>query len=461
MNKSTAAHFNNICDCLPDSRGKLSSVLHAKLAEKIPPMRQRVRNLVTNYGSVKIDEVTVAHLYGGNRGVKTLVSDISYIDQKEGIRLRGYTIQEVIHALPRLEGEEYPLVGGLYYLLLTSEIPTLEEALQVECEWRNRSELPGYMLQSLKALPRDTHPMTMFSHAILSMQHESIFAKRYEEGSLRKENFWETWLEDSLNLTAKLPTIAATIYNIKNRVDDYVVPDPDLDWASNFAYMIGKGDNQDYKELCKLYFIIHSDHEGANASAHTTHLVSSTLSDVYYSCSAGMNALAGPLHGLANQGCLRWLLRLRDNFASFPTREQLEEFVWDWLNAGQVVPGYGHAVLRTTDPRFTVQVAFADKHCPDDELIRLVKLVYEVVPGILQQLGKVSNPWPNVDAVTGALQYHYGVQELDIYTVMFGVSRILGLSANSVWTRALGYPLERPKAMTTSMLEGIISADLD
>ena len=303
--------------------------------------------------------------------------------------------------------------------------------------------------------------MTMFSHAILSMQHESIFAKRYEEGSLRKENFWETWLEDSLNLTAKLPTIAATIYNIKNRVDDYVVPDPDLDWASNFAYMIGKGDDPDYKELCKLYFIIHSDHEGANASAHTTHLVSSTLSDIYYSCSAGMNALAGPLHGLANQGCLRWLLRLRDNFSSFPSKAQLEEFVWDWLNAGQVVPGYGHAVLRTTDPRFTVQVAFADKHCPDDELIRLVKLVYEVVPGILQQLGKVSNPWPNVDAVTGALQYHYGVQELDIYTVMFGVSRILGLSSNSVWTRALGYPLERPKAMTTSMLEDIINADLD
>jgi citrate synthase len=174
-----------------------------------------------------------------------------------------------------------------------------------------------------------------------------------------------------------------------------------------------------------------------------------------------MCALAGPLHGLANQGCLRWLLQLRDSFTSFPTREQLEEFVWDWLNAGQVVPGYGHAVLRTTDPRFTVQVEFADRHCPEDELLRLVKLVYEVVPGILQQLGKVSNPWPNVDAVTGALQYHYGVRELDIYTVMFGVSRILGLTSNSVWARALGYPLERPKALTTSMLEGIVNVDLD
>jgi citrate synthase len=297
--------------------------------------------------------------------------------------------------------------------------------------------------------------MTLFSQAILALQTESIFARRYYYGIHDKLDYWEFFLQDSLNLTAKLPTIAANIYNLKYRDGIFVHPDPNLDWASNFAFMIGKEDKE-YQEFCRLVFILHSDHEGANVSAHTSHLVGSALSDVYLSCSAGMNGLAGPLHGLANQECLRWLLSVLNHFGGLPDKSQLESYLQESLNNGKIIPGYGHAVLRVTDPRFTAQADFAKNYLPDDQVYQLVMMVYEVLPPILTRLGKVKNPWPNVDAINGALQYHYGVQEFDFYTVLFGLSRTLGLSTHITWSRALGRPIERPKSLTTALLEEMI-----
>jgi citrate synthase len=297
--------------------------------------------------------------------------------------------------------------------------------------------------------------MTMFSQAILALQNESVFTHQYANG-LTKEDYWKPTLEDSLNLTAKLPGLAACIYNLKYRDGICQEPDPDLDWGASFAQLIGKGDNWEYLELMRLYMILHSDHEGANVSAHTAHLVNSALSDIYYACSAAINGLAGPLHGVANQECIRWLQDLRRNFDAFPTRKQLEGYAWEMLKSGQVIPGYGHAVLRVTDPRFTAQLEFGKKYLPDDELFRLVNLVYEVLPGVLSQYGKVKNPWPNVDAISGSLHVHYGLSQYDFHTVLFGVSRILGLTTHAVWARALGKPIERPKSLTTRMLEEMV-----
>jgi citrate synthase len=306
-------------------------------------------------------------------------------------------------------------------------------------------------------MPADTHPMTLFSTAILALQPYSVFAKLYL-GGLPKPDYWIHFLEDSYNLVAKLPGLASYIYNMKYRQGQIVPYDPKLDWGGNFANMIGKGDDLPYHDLARLFFIIHSDHEGGNVSAHASHLVCSALSDIYYSCSAGMDGLAGPLHGLANQECLRWLLDVRAHFGGMlPTRDQLRAFLSAEVGAGKVIPGYGHAVLRTTDPRFVVQYEFAKKYLPDDENFRLVRLVYEILPTVLAQTGKVKNPWPNVDAINGTLQYHYGVTQFDFYTVLFGVSRILGLAAHAVWARALGKPIERPKSLTTAMLEELAS----
>jgi len=331
------------------------------------------------------------------------------------------------------------------------EIPTKEQACAVEAEWGRRSAIPQHVYEALRAMPKETHPMTLFTLAVQSLQTQSEFARRYHEG-MRKEEYWEPMLEDSLNLTAKLPLIAAFIYNLKYNGGEIPHIDPTLDWGANFARMMGVKD-KGYEDLARLYFILHSDHESGNVSAHTTHLVGSSLADAYYAFSAGLNGLAGPLHGLANQECLGWLIGVREMFGGVPTKEQLRKYAWDTLESGKVIPGYGHAVLRVPDPRFTAQMEFARQRFPEDTLVQIADMVFEIVPQVLKEQGKAKNPAPNVDAISGALQYHYGVRQFDFYTVLFGVGRALGVTANLVWARALGQPIERPKSLTTKMLE--------
>jgi citrate synthase len=429
-------------------------IIQDKIAAQLPEWRERVQRLIKNYGNQKVGDVTVEQIYSGIRGVQINVSDVSYVDPQEGIRIRGYTIPELMEKLPKAPGSNYPLAGGIYYLLMTDEMPTLEAAMEVENEWKQRSRIPLYVFDMIRALPACAHPMTMFAQALLALNCESDFAVRYEVG-MPKSDYWKATLEDSLNLTAKLPGLAGFIYNLRFKDGRQVRPDPDLDWSGAFANMLVPGNNE-YQDLMRLFIVVHSDHEGANVSAHTAQLVSSALSDVYYSSSAAMCGLAGPLHGLANQECLRWLKDVYEHFGGLPTKEQLADYARDTLKSGKVIPGYGHPVLRKTDPRFTAQFEFAAQHFPEDPLFSLARMVYDVIPGVLQETGKVKNPWPNVDALSGSIQNHYGVKEDDFYTVLFGVSRILGLTSQIVWARALGQPIERPKSLTTRMIEEMV-----
>ncbi|MGQ9471182.1 MAG: citrate (Si)-synthase, eukaryotic [Candidatus Aminicenantales bacterium] len=430
--------------------------LKEKFAVKIGPMRERVQKILKEHGDLKISEVTVAQAYGGMRGVKCMVWETSELDPFEGIRFRGFTIPELREKLPKAPGGEEPLPEGIFYLLLTGELPTEEDVRMISAEWQKRSALPRYLIDIMNTVPNDTHPMTQFSLAILALQKESIFAMKYRAG-IHKLEYWDPMFEDVMNLLAKLPLIAAYIYRRSYKGDVHIPPDPTLDWAGNFAHMIGVEDPA-FKELMRLYLVIHSDHEGGNVSAHTCHLVGSALSDAYYSLSAAMNGLAGPLHGLANQEVLRWIMDLMKDLGGIPTKEQLEKYIWDTLNSGKVVPGYGHAVLRKTDPRYTAQREFALKHLPDDPIFKVVSLVYEVTPDILMKHGKAKNPWPNVDAHSGCLLYHYGVTEYDFYTVFFGVSRAIGVLSQLIWSRALGLPIERPKSVPTEWVEKQIEA---
>lgn len=426
-------------------------ILHDKISAQLPAWRERATKLIKEHGDVVIDRVTVGQVYGGMRDIKSLVSDISYVDPAEGIRLRGYSIPELLKLLPKPNRAEMPYVGGLYYLLLTGELPAAGQAEEVEQEWIRRSIIPENILGCLAANAAQMHPMTLLSQAVLGLQSGSNFTRRYHEG-MKKDEYWLPMLEDSLDLTAKLPVLAAYIYNLKYRNGEKATVDTGLDMGANFARMIGINKGE-YEDVTRLYFILHSDHELGNVSAHVTHLVASSLSDIYFAFSAGLNGLAGPLHGLANQECLGWLLEVHRKFNGVPDRGQLHQYAWDWLNSGRVIPGYGHAVLRVPDPRFTAQFAYAQGHFSEDEILRLAAMVYDVVPQVLKEQGKAKNPAPNVDAISGTLQYHYGMQAFDFYTVLFGVGRALGVTANAVWARALGQPLERPKSLTTAMLE--------
>jgi citrate synthase len=431
-------------------------ILHEKLSAQLPAWRDRIRSLAKEHGDVKVDNVTVGQIVGGMRDIKSLLTDVSFVDPAEGIRFRGMSIPELLKKLPKARGGKMPLVGGLYYLLMIGEVPTKEQAMEVEAEWAKRADVPDYVFKMIKSMPKETHPMTLFSQAVLALQNNSVFAQRYH--SMKKDVYWEAALEDSLDLTAKLPVIAAYIYRMKyfgeNKKPKY---NPKQDYGLNFARMMKVPDKKGYAELARLYFILHSDHESGNVSAHTMHLVGSALSDPYLSFSAALNGLAGPLHGLANQECLGWLIEVKNKFGGVPSREELYKFAWDTLNSGHVIPGYGHAVLRVPDPRYMAQLEFAKKRFPEDDLIRLAELVFEVVPQVLKEQGKAKNPAPNVDAISGTLQYYYGVRDFDFYTVLFGIGRALGVTPNYVWARALGMPIERPKSLTTKMLEEAVA----
>lgn len=429
------------------------SSLKTTLRKRIEEHRPRTARLLKEFADTKLGDVTVGQAIGGARGVKCLVTDISYLDPQEGIRFRGKTIAETFAALPKVPGSDYPFVEGFWYFLLTGDVPTAEQVQEVVRDFRARRPVPQYVFDVLRAMPRDTHPMTMFSTAILAMQRESVFAERYHHG-IGKVDYWDPTYEDATNLLARLPTIGAYIYRMKFKSDTPIASRAELDFGGDFAHMMGIG--APYDDVARMYFILHSDHESGNVSAHTVHLVASALSDCYYALSAGLNGLAGPLHGLANEEVLRWTQSFMASLGGKePTEEVIRQAIWDTLNSGQVIPGYGHAVLRKTDPRYTSQMEFCQKHLPDYPLFKLINMIYRVAPEILMKQGKAKNPWPNVDAQSGVIQWYYGVTEYSFYTVLFGIGRALGTLANVVWDRALGYPIERPKSITTAMLEQI------
>ncbi len=426
-------------------------ILKDKFAKKAEEMRSQFQDLKKNYSDVKLGEYNIGSVINGMRGMTGLLYDTSLLDPEEGIRFRGYSIPELREKLPKVPGGSEPLPEGIFYLMLMDQLPTEDDVKAVTAEWSKATNIPDHVFKTLDSLPVTTHPMTQFTIGIMGMQTESKFAKAYHDG-VNKNELWKYMYDDVMILISALPTIAAYIYRRTYKNGEHIAPDPTLDWAGNFAHMLGF-ENEEFKKLMRLHLTIHADHEGGNVSAHTTILVGSALSDAYLCFAAAMNGLAGPLHGLANQEVIRWIYQLQDELGGgVPTKEQIEKYIHKTLDEGRVVPGYGHAVLRKTDPRFTAQHEFAMKYMPNDELVKIISLLYEVVPKVLEETGKVKNPWPNVDAHSGALLVHYGLIEYDFYTVLFGVSRALGVLSSLTLQRVLGLPIERPKSETTQSL---------
>ena len=422
-------------------------LLKDKLSAKIPGWRDEIRGIMKGHGDQKISDVSITQAYGGMRGVKAMVCDTSEVPPDKGLRIRGIPIGELTERLP----EE------IFFLLCTGELPNKQELKDLQAEYSKRGEVPGYVWKVLEAMPKDSHPMVMLDMGILVMECESEFRKRYDEGMTKME-YWEPTLEDSLNLLAKLPGLAAGVYRMRFDKGPRIPYNPDLDWGGNYAKMMGIPDpDGNFANLIRLYLTLHSDHEGGNVSAHTCHCVGSALSDAYYAVSAGLNGLAGPLHGLANQECLGWILEVMKKFGGAPSKEQLNDFAWETLNSGKVIPGYGHAVLRVTDPRYTAFLGFGRKYCMDDPVVLTVSNVYDVIPEVLKEHGKAKNPWPNVDAGSGSLLYHYGLKEFPYYTVLFSVSRAMGMCSQLIVNRAIGTAIERPKSVTTVWMKSQIA----
>lgn len=432
--------------------------LKNKFIEIALPIAQETKEFIKTKGNEQLGTYTVEDVYSGMKGMIGLITETSLLDSNDGIRFRGYSIPELRDNLQHfVEGGNEPVPEAIFYLMLMGKLPSNEDVDNLTNNWARRAIVPAHVFKVLDALPKSTHPMTQFTTAIMAMQTESVFAASYREG-LNKKDYWDATYEDVMNLIARLPRVAAYIYRRVYKNDQHIEPSPKLDWAGNFAHMLGYSSHE-FAELMRLYLTIHSDHEGGNVSAHTTHLVGSALSDPYLAFAAAMNGLAGPLHGLANQEVVRWIEAMCESLnTKRPTKDQIADYVKLTLTQGKVVPGYGHAVLRRTDPRFISQMGFAKRHMPDDDMVNTVWNIYEVVPPILESLGKVKNPWPNVDAHSGALLKHYGFVEEDFYTVLFGVSRSLGVLASLCWDRVLSLPLERPKSVTTEWVKQKLGA---
>jgi citrate synthase len=423
------------------------SLLKEKLEAKLPEQVEKIKAFVAENGSKVVSEVTLKQVYGGMRGVKSLVCDTSEVPPQKGLIIRGIELGEITDRLP----EE------IFFLLLTGELPTAEELKDLQGEFTDNEEVPDYVWSVLDSMPESSHPMTMFNTAILVMQNESKFAAKYAEG-MGKSDYWKYTLDDALTLIPKLPSIAAYVYKKKFGDGKRINPVAGFDWSKNYVHMLGFEDKDEkFANLMRLYLNIHSDHEGGNVSAFSSATINSALSDLYYSLSGGLNGLAGPLHGLANQECLKWVLETMDKFGGTPSEDDIEKYAWETLNSGKVIPGYGHAVLRVTDPRFTAFHNFGVANCGDDPVFKTVDRVFKVVPEVLKKIEKIQNPWPNVDAGSGSLLYHFGLKEFSYYTVLFSVSRALGISAQSIMARAYGLPITRPKSLPTAKLMEMVN----
>lgn len=419
------------------------SLLNQELKRQIPVMQKEIKDLIATKGDQKISEVTVAQAFSGLRGIKAFVCDTSSVSADKGLIIRGMPLLDITHISP----EE------VFYLLLTSRLPNDAELSDLKSQYSEHLDVPDYVWNVLKEMPDDSHPMTLFNTAILAMQGESVFREKYDNG-MPKTEFWEAILEDGIRLLAKLPTLGAGIYRMRFNKGERIAPDSTKDWSGNFVHMTGLPDETgDFEKLMKLYFMLHCDHEGGNVSAFSGLTVASALSSPFLSVAAGLNGLAGPLHGLANQECLKFVLEVRDHFDGAPTQEELKQFCWDRLDKGRVIPGYGHAVLRCPDPRYTAFIEFGKKHIKDDDVFSIVSTLFDVVPPVLQEQGKAKNPWPNVDAASGSLLYYYGLTEFNYYTVLFSISRSMGMIAQMVINRAMGIPITRPKSVTTEWIK--------
>jgi len=428
--------------------------LKKKIAASAEPLQAKLKEIKNS--DVVIQQITVEQCVGGMRGIKGLLTETSELDPIDGIRYRGVGLHEVCKVLPKGPGAEgVALPEGALWMLLTGEVPKPEQVAALTKELHSRAKVPDAALKIIDSLPKDMHPMTQLSIGIMMCQPDSKFQKGYSDGTMKKAQYWENTLEDSLTMIAQMPNISARIYQNVYLGGKRIASDEKLDMAGNYAAMLGVTGDEKFKDAIRLYLTLHADHEGGPVSAHTAHTVGSALSDPYLAWSAGVNGLAGPLHGLANQECLLWLNETMDELKKSNTPVSVETvtaFAKKTLSEGKVIPGFGHAVLRNTDPRYVLEHEFAKKNMPDDPTFKLADACLAAIPPVLKASGKAKNPWPNVDALSGTILKYYGLTQADYYTVVFAVSRCIGVCAQLVWARLLNLPIERPKSVPTEFL---------
>ncbi len=364
-----------------------------------------------------------SHLNTGLRGIPVGTCRTSYVTPNEGVHYCGYPIAELAHHSPE----------DVVYLLFNKELPNAEQSQAFKSEMAERGRVPDSLAAVFSTLPKDGHPMDWLSVGIHTL------------GMLDTTGNWK---EDALNLIARMPRMMGLIFRIREgRGENIPADDLGASMVQRFVRTLEMEGVDDalMEKILSTYLVLHMDHGGGNLSTFTGKAIASGHATVYASIAGAMNALSGPLHGRANQSCLEFVLRIG---TSDPA--EVEAFVRNELAAKRPVFGFGHAVLRSEDPRATVQFAVGEELCPDDENFKIIRTLREVAPRVLSENKKISNPNANVDIASGALLHHVGFKDPTYYTTFFGWARVAGIGAQIIDERTVmrggkGTPIYRPK----------------
>ena len=368
--------------------------------------------------------ISEKHLDTGLRGIPVGTCLTSYVDPIEGVHYVGYPVGD----LADLEEED------VIYLLLHKTLPSTKESAEFRKELAHRGEeMPTGALRVLETLTTGSgHPMDWLAIGIMAL------------GTAETTGDAKV---DSLNLIARMPELMARIFLLRGgKPEDLRPRETKLGLVENFVHMLGiDGDEAErMNRVLRFFFILHMDHGGGNLSTFSGKAVASGKASVYVSLSSAMNALSGPLHGRANQACLEFVQRIGTS-----DHDEIEAFVRSELAARRPIYGFGHGVLRAEDPRARLLIELGSEICPDDENFQTVTALREVVPPILQEIPKISNPYPNVDLASGSLLHSVGFRKPDYYTTFFGWARVAGICAQILDERSArdgrGVPIYRPK----------------
>jgi citrate synthase len=372
-------------------------------------------------------EITQDNLETGLRGYPVGYCTTSTVDPLKGLSYAGRPVSEIDHWEPE----------QVIYLIYHGKEGKAEEVAAFTQNLRLRANCSTKLLQHIRQLPREGHPMKLFSAALL-------LAGIYEG-----KNHYR---EDCLNLIAKIPEITAAVINHHAGWEPVKTSHPEAGYMENFAQMVHvpNGDKEKLTHAFKLFNILHYDHGGGNLSAFVGKAVASGLEDLYGSISAAMCALAGPRHGKANQDCLLFVQKLVEELGEEAKEEQVESAIRQKLARQELVFGFGHAVLRVEDPRAALLYKVAQKYYPNHPLVKMALLLRKAGLKVLKENPKISDPYPNVDAISGVLLTAAGFPYPEYYTVLFGLARVVGISRQIVYEReearnGKGTPIVRPK----------------
>jgi citrate synthase len=377
-------------------------------------------------------EIKQEHLETGLRGYPVGYCTTSYVDPTKGL----FYIKKPVPELADWQPER------VIYFLYYGKDGTPEEIKKFTEKLQKRSKCNPEVIKHIKALPRKGHPMALFTSAIL-------ICGMYE-GT-------DDYREDCLNLIAKVPEIAATVINFHAGWGDNKPSRPELGYMKNFTQMLNvpHANQEELGEVFRVFNVLHYDHGGGNLSTFVGKAVASSLEDMYGSIASALCALAGPRHGRANQESLEFVQKIQEELGENATPQEMEKYLRKLLDNKELVFGFGHAVLRVEDPRATVLYDIADRQYPDHPLVKIARLLRTEGPKVLGENPKISDPYPNVDAISGILLSAAGFPYPEYFTVLFGLSRVVGITIQIVYERCeardgKGTPIVRPKYLYKS-----------